>query len=579
MFKNTLYKLTLVTALSAGFATVIPLTASAQDQVPTSATSTADPGRIQDQFGAQDLIPDVSPRIEIRDMIAQSAPPNAENIKFDLERVVIEGNTTYTHEEIKAVYSNYIHRQVSLADMYVLSNKITNKYRNDGYILSQVIVPPQTIENGTIKFRVVEGYIDRVTVVDDEATGYAAERIRDIADNIRNDNVLNAEALERYLLLINDLPGVEARSILGPSPDKTGAAELRVIVERKPYDAYLSVDNYGSRFLGPYQFTAAGSSNSLIGQNETISGLVVYAPSSDVPSPELLYGSVAYRQPITQEGTTAELSISIADTEPGSILEQFDVEGKSKLYALKLEHPFVRSRSTNLYGHVQFDWRDLTSENNLSADIEDNIRTLRVGGRVQHLDTLLGAGINSLAVEVAQGLDILGASNEDVATLSRAAGEVDFTKIEAEYQRLQKVRPGLNLLVGAKGQYTSDPLLSSEEFGVGGVTYGRGYDSSEIIGDQGFAGKVELQWNEPYEWNMIEDYQLYSFFDIGRTFNEDAVINSQVTDTLSSAGLGVRTDFTEDTKGSLTVAFPLNRDVQAENDRNPRVYFSLSHGF
>ena len=579
MFNNTLYKLTLVTALSAGALAFMPIAASAQNQVPTSATSTADPGRIQDQFGEQDLIPDVSPRIEIRDMIAQSAPPNAENIKFDLEKVVIEGNTTYTHNEIKELYSNYIHRQVSLADMYVLSNAITNRYRNDGYILSQVIVPPQTIENGTIKFRVVEGYIDRVTVVDEEATGYAAERIRDIADNIRNDNVLNAEALERYLLLINDLPGVEARSILGPSPDKTGAAELRVIVERKPYDAYVSVDNYGSRFLGPYQFTAAGSSNSLIGQNETISGLVVYAPSSDVPSPELLYGSVSYKQPITQEGTTAELSVSIADTEPGSILEQFDVEGKSKLYALKLEHPFVRSRTTNLYGHVQFDWRDLTSENNLSADIEDNIRTLRVGGRVQHLDTLLGAGINSLAVEVAQGLDVLGASNEDVATLSRAAGEVDYTKIEAEYQRLQKIRPGLNMLLGAKGQYTSDPLLSSEEFGVGGVSYGRGYDSSEIIGDQGFAGKLELQWNEPYEWNMIEDYQLYSFFDIGRTFNEDAIANNQITDTLSSAGLGVRTDFTEDTKGSLTVAFPLNRDVQAENDRNPRVYFSLSHGF
>jgi len=579
MFKNTLYKLTLVTALSAGALAFMPIAASAQNQVPTSATSTADPGRIQDQFGEQDLIPDVSPRIEIRDMIAQSAPPNAENIKFDLEKVVIEGNTTYTHNEIKELYSNYIHRQVSLADMYVLSNKITNKYRNDGYILSQVIVPPQTIENGTIKFRVVEGYIDQVTVVDEEATGYAAERIRDIADNIRNDNVLNAEALERYLLLINDLPGVEARSILGPSPNKTGAAELRVLVERKPYDAYVSVDNYGSRFLGPYQFTAAGSSNSLIGQNETISGLVVYAPSSDVPSPELLYGSVSYKQPITQEGTTAELSVSIADTEPGSILEQFDVEGKSKLYALKLEHPFVRSRTTNLYGHVQFDWRDLTSENNLSADIEDNIRTLRVGGRVQHLDTLLGAGINSLAVEVAQGLDVLGASNEDIATLSRAAGEVDYTKVEAEYQRLQKIRPGLNMLLGAKGQYTSDPLLSSEEFGVGGVSYGRGYDSSEIIGDQGFAGKVELQWNEPYEWNMIEDYQLYSFFDIGRTFNEDAIANNQITDTLSSAGLGVRTDFTEDTKGSLTVAFPLNRDVQAENDRNPRVYFSLSHGF
>ncbi|MEZ5918474.1 MAG: hypothetical protein R3D66_00615 [Alphaproteobacteria bacterium] len=47
------------------------------------------------------------------------------------------------------------------------------------------------------------------------------------------------------------------------------------------------------------------------------------------------------------------------------------------------EHPFIRTRSRNLYGHVAFDWRDVESKNNLlEATRHDRIRALRAGGRL-----------------------------------------------------------------------------------------------------------------------------------------------------------------------------------------------------
>lgn len=555
---------------------LMTLPAMAQD-VPDAANTIASPGRIQEQFKDQEFRPSVSPRVEVKDIIMQKAPEGAENITFVLNDIAIEGVSIYQPGDLEPIYASKLGSTVSLADMYVLANDMTNKYRNDGYILTQVIIPPQTIDGGKMTFKVVEGYIGSVTVSGNEEFG-ALDQIRAYANKIKTDQALNVDDLERYLLLINDLPGVEARSVLSPSTAQIGAAELQVIVERDLYEGFLSIDNHGSRFLGPVQATAVGTLNSYFRNNETITLQAVYAPNENA-GPELAFGSVVYTQPITEEGTIIELIGSYTGTNPGYTLADFKVEGKSKFASARVEHPLIRSRSANLYGHVGLDWRNVSTSNIIEADRKDDIRALRIGGRAEILDTLFGAGVNSISLEMGQGLTILGSSDSDTPNLSRAEGRADFTKFEGEVQRLQRVTDDVNILLGARGQYSADALLSSEEFGVGGINYGRAYDASEIVGDQGFAGKVEVQWKEPVQLDIFQNYQLYGFFDAGRTFNEDASINSQVTDTLTSTGLGMRADFMKDTKMGLSVAVPLNRDVETQQDQGPRVYFNLSRSF
>lgn len=565
-------------ALLAASALLAPGLALAQATVPDAANTTASPGRVQEQMMDREFQPSVSPRVEVRDIVMQKAPDGAENITFTLDTVQIDGVTVYEPGALESLYAAKLGSTVSLADMYVLANDMTNKYRNDGYILTQVIIPPQTIEGGKIQFKVVEGYVGNVTVTGNEEFD-ALGLIRDYAEKIKTDTrALNVSDLERYLLLINDLPGVEARSVLSPSPNQVGAAELQIIVQRDLYDAFLGIDNFGSRYLGPVQATAVGTLNSYFRNNETITLQAVYAPNENA-GPELAFGSVIFTQPIGNEGTLLELIGSYTSTKPGYTLDDFNVEGRSKFASAKVEHPFIRSRSANLYGHIGLDWRNVTTTNLIEADRKDDIRALRIGGRAEILDTLLGVGINSISVEMGQGLEILGSSNDTTPNLSRADGRPDFTKFEAEIQRLQKITESVNLLLGARGQYSADSLLASEEFGVGGINYGRGFDSSEIVGDSGFAGKVEVQWKEPLETDFFQSYQVYTFFDAGRTFNPEATINSQVTDTLTSTGVGLRADFMEDTKMGLAVAVPLNRDVETQQDQGPRVYFNLSRSF
>ena len=122
----------------------------------------------------------------------------------------------YAPEDIDPLYRGRLGTTVSLADIYDIANALTNKYRNEGYILTQVVVPPQTIENGLVRLQVVEGFVDGITIAG-EPRESAVKQFRKYADNLRENNILSAQNLERYLLLINDLPGVTARSVLSPS--------------------------------------------------------------------------------------------------------------------------------------------------------------------------------------------------------------------------------------------------------------------------------------------------------------------------------------------------------------------------
>lgn len=564
------------TLLIALMTTAVFGSAAYAQEVPGS----ADAGQVERNLRQRITVPNVAPDIQVKDISTGRAPAGAESVRFTLQDLKLEGVTAYSDAELKKVYGGVLGQNISLADLYKIAADLTAKYRNDGYILTQIVVPPQTIEGGTARLQVVEGTIDRVTVQGDEASeGKALGLMRNYASHIGGNNgPLNAKDLERTLLLINDLPGVSARSVIAPSTAKPGAADLTIMIERDPFDAFVGLDNYGSRYLGRWEASAGGSINSgVFHNNERISGQVVYAPHGPLFDHELGFVSGSYWTPIGSYGTNLELTYSYTNTEPGLELRDFDVKGRSHYASLVVKHPFIRSRDVNLTGRVLLDGRNVESENNIPDDREDNIRALRAGGRLEFADTVFSGGVNTVDIEFAKGLDILGASNDGDADLTRPDGDPQFFKVEAELQRLQRLSSDFNLLLGIKGQLSSAALLASEEFGVGGSSYGRGFDPSEITGEDGVAGKVELQWNPAWETTWMTGSQVFGFWDAGKVWNDDVVPDD--VETLASAGLGFRADLVYDVQTELYVAVPLTRDVQAERDDDARLFLSVSKRF
>ncbi len=568
--------LVLSTTLLTGFAVYVLGVSQAYGQV-ESATQTADPSRVGQDLLDTGTLPSLLEKVEIENVILQEVPEGAEDIKFVLNGLQIEGVGVYTAGDLDPIYRDQLGATVSLASIYGIARAVTNKYRNDGYILTQVVVPPQTIEDGVVTLRVVEGFVDQIFIQGEDDEG-SLKQIRKYAENVKAGDILNAKSLERYLLLINDLPGVKARGILSPSQTTVGASDLTLVIERDPYEAEVGFDNHGSRYLGPYQISVSGSANSRFGLNERIAGQFVLGGDKDRKN-ELLFGSMIYEQPVDRFGSLLRLVASITSTEPGADLRDFDVHGLSKYFSATLTRPFIRSRTTNFYGRATFDVRNVDSRNNIEPSRQDKIRSIRLGTTLQFMDTLVGIGVNAIDLEFSQGIDGLGASNEGDPQLTRAAGDPEYTKGKLQLQRLQRLTPKLNILLAGEGQLAAAPLLSSEEFGIGGMNIGRGYDASEIVGEDGIAGKAELQWNNPYALNYVADYQIFGFYDVGTVWNKDATTSAAKRESIASTGLGVRAEISDKTTAGVAVAFPLTRHVDARNDRDPRYYFNISHKF
>jgi len=551
----------------------------AQAQIPQAARDIADPSRVNDQFYAPHTALQASTSIMLREADVEKAPAGAENIKFFLKEINISGTSVYTQDHLKSFYADKLSTIVTLADIYAIAARLTKLYRDDNYAISRVVVPVQTIDkkSGIIKLEVIEGFISNVTL-QGEDKGIEFKRIRQYAEKIQGVQPLNIKELERVLLLINDLPGVQARAIMAQSDTVAKASDLTLIVERKKWDGLISYDTHGSRYLGPHQFVGASSFNSWLGLNERVTVQSAYAPGHDF-DPELLYGSAYFEQPINKHGTWLKFFLSKTNTKPGFDLEQFDVKGNSTFGEIKLVHPLIRTRHSNWYTDLAFDWRDADSKNNLEPTRKDRVRAVRLGTNIEFLDTIFKAGVNSISMKYSRGINVMGASEKGNPNLSRQFGDPEFSKLEAEFQRLQRLTDKWNILAAVKGQITNGAQLSSEEFGVGGTNIGRGFDSSEVVGDEGFAGKIELQWRTPYQLPLFDSYQLYGFYDFGRVWNDDATTKDLERESLASAGVGISGTINDKISLGMILAYPLTRDVQTQRDDSPRIYFSLSRRF
>ena len=69
----------------------------------------------------------------------------------------------------------------------------------------------------------------------------------------------------------------------------------------------------------------------------------------------------------------------------------------------------------------------------------------------------------------------------------------DFTTINAGLVRLQNLPGGWSALANLNGQWASEPLISNEQFGIGGAAGVRGYREGEVYGDSGWRALFDLR--------------------------------------------------------------------------------------
>ncbi|MCK4608055.1 MAG: ShlB/FhaC/HecB family hemolysin secretion/activation protein [Gammaproteobacteria bacterium] len=551
--------------------------------LPEKVVTRIDPSRIgQQQSPESDLQAAATtvPKVLVPAPKKQVLTPAEKKITFNLVNLSIQGNTIFSSDDLKPIYAPYLNKTITLAELQKIANDITLKYRNAGYFLSRAVIPPQKIKNGNVNIVVVEGFIDQVSI-QGKVSNSAAKLLNKYLAKIQASRPLRSQDLERYVLLANDLPGISVQTVLSPASTKLGATDLSFVVKQKHVKANFDFNNYGTRYLGPNQIDANVAVNSVFGAADQLGFYAMVTPDNN----NVRFGQAYYYRPLGSDGTTMNLIADYTETHPGFLLDPLELKGESEHFEAQVSHPFMRSRRENLYVNATLEWLD-SKTNAYITDPEtlmfqDKIGSARVEGIYNFADQW--QGVNTFSTQLSQGL---GGTSEDDPHSSRYGGKSTYTKINLYASRLQALPHAFSALLAAEGQYAFDPLLSPEEFGFGGRDFGRGYDPSELTGDSGLAGKLELRWTKSPGYQWLQRVQLFSFFDAGTVWNKgnETETGQYGNESGTSTGMGMSLMFINHIKANLELDKPLTYAVQAEklaghSGYGWRGYFNLAATF
>ncbi len=539
-------------------------TSLAHAQLPPTVPSPATPGVLQEQL--RRAAPQLPAEVQLPALPPTQSPQlpaGVEDVRIVVNAVELSGNTVIPTTELAPAWADMLGREQPLAAVYELANALTGVYRNRGYVLSAVVVPPQTIRDGVVRLQVVEGYVGKV---DFDPAFNLTERMRQEAQVIAGEKPLTIKTLERQLLLINELPGVTAQAYFEPGGE-TGEAWLTIKAVRKPVSGFIGIQNRVSRLLGDVAIEGRVTLNNPLGLDDSHSLLLQTTNRARLRS-----AAYVYNQPLGTDGLA--LNLFLGHIESKVAFSGASVKSESDIATLGLSYPLIRSRNEtlrlrariNVYNGKQ-DFLDRLLEQ------EDHARALRLGASWDRSD---GSGINFADVELSQGIKGMGATRAGAANAQRADADYGFTKFNFYAGRLQKLPGNFSLQASVQGQWTNDPLPPSERAALGGELVLRAFDAGELIGDRAWAGKLELRY-EP-AWIDGGRVTLYGFAEAGRTVTLQRTL-PDIKQKGGSTGIGIRASMANNANFYAEIAVPHGRNVAYYNSRRTRFFAGLSYEF
>lgn len=531
------------------------------------------------------------PRLEVEGGI-ERAPcaldsPEFQNIRFTLQGVEFEGLQGLSPAELTPSYAQLVGSEQPISAVCRIRDHAATILRNAGYIAA-VEVPEQRITNGVVRFRVLMARLTQVRVRGN-ATG-AERAIAGYLNALTEQPVFNRFEAERYLLLASDLPGYTVRLTLRPAGTAPGEVIGDVTVQRTPAYADFNVQNGGSRELGRWGGLLRGQLFGLTGLADRTT-LAVFS-TADLKEQQTVQLGHDFR--VGSEGLAIGGLFTYAWADP-AIVGDSEVRAQTLLATLQADYPFIRSLARNLRASIGFDYIDQDVELDTIDLSRDRLRVAwaRLGFDAINTDFSPGRSpaepvwrFNSF-VELRKGLDIFGASKPcgTLGTDCLGPGEVPPSRLEGiatativrallygEYRPV----PRLTFAIGARGQYTWDPLLSFEEFSAGNYTVGRGYDPGALLGDRGWGTQLELRYGSTVPTSARKPaIEAYVFWDQARVSNLDRLFVIDQSDHLHSVGGGARVNFDRFWLDAA-LAVPLTRVGILDKKPDPRLLVSLT---
>lgn len=414
-----------------------------------------------------------------------AVPPPA-SAALDIWEYDVDGNSVLDEKAIDEAVEPYLGPGRTPDDIDKARAALESAYRDRGYRTVSVDIPKQTVRDGVVHLQVVEARVGHLNVVGSKY--HSLDEIKQDAPSLAEGSVPNFKDVQDDIVALNQQADRKVTPALkaGATP---GTVDVDLVVtDQLPLHGSVELNNRRSQDTSELRASASLSYDNLWQLGHSL--------------------SLSYQ--------TAPQNQSDARVFYASYLARFDTSPFSLLFnAIKSDSNVATVGSTNVIGKGQtYELKGILS----LPSTPDFYHSLSLGAAYKRSNNRIALGGNSFESPVTYFPLSLGYTsvsrgstsvtqadftlNFAPSALGSTATSLDNNRFNAHGQQLYfKENLGYthNWSGGAQGylrltgQLTDQPLLTSEEFGAGGLDSVRGYLEAEALGDYGINGTLELR--------------------------------------------------------------------------------------
>ena len=492
---------------------------------------------------------------------------------FDLQEIRVEGSTVLPQEQVEEAVYPFLGPDRTASDVEQARAALAALYDKAGYPTVSVTVPPQHVDQtgGIIVMRVIERRVERLRVAGSRY--FLPSAIRAGAPSLAPGTVPNMTKVSRDLVGLNLLPDRTVLPSLRPGREPDTVDVDLDVTDKFPLHGSLELNNRYNSGTTPLRLSASLSYDNFFQRGDT--GTITYevAPES-VRDAEITSASYLFHIP----GQTLSLLFSYLHSNSNvTTLGSTDVAGRGTSAGFRLLVPLGSTASFSHSFSVGWDYKryyeldTFTSTGQVTSapvtyyPLNANYAASWTG---THSTTDATLGIEL-------GLSGLG-SNSSAFDNKRFNAPPGFSILRAGITREQDLPHDVQLWGSVQSQITNDPLVSSEQIGLGGADSLRGYLEAETLGDYGVTAQSELRSPSiaKYIKGPLKTWRFHFFADTGVESQRQSLPGTKATTALSSVGVGTRVNLWGYLNASVQDAQALSTGPDTKAGTN-RVLFRL----
>ncbi|MEQ1485221.1 ShlB/FhaC/HecB family hemolysin secretion/activation protein [Methyloglobulus sp.] len=501
----------------------------------------------------------------------------ADEARFDLLELRVKGNTLLENTVIERTVYPYLGQNKTIDTVDKARSALEDMYRNKGYQTVSVDIPEQNVENGVVYLQIIEGKVSRLRVTDSRY--FSLGRIKTGIPELAEGKVPNMPVMQKQLEELGNQSEDRKITPVLRAGDTPGTLEVDLKVkDQLPLHGRVELNGRNTSSTSRLRLVSSLHYDNLWQKFHSASLMYQVSPEN---SDEVDVWAGTYAMPIPY--TDAKLALYAVSSSSNAQIANagaLSVVGIGNIYGLRFIKPLP---GFDNYSH------SLT----LGADYKDFQEDLILIGAdklvtpIAYLPFMVqySASINNEESQASFNIEanfaVRGLGNTpDEFERKRFNARPDYAYLAADASYNHDLPYEMELASRFSAQLADSPLISNEQFSLGGMDSIRGYFETQALSDNGLSGSLELRSPRlaPLSFDYIDKLQALAFVDGGVGGIKQALPGSPKSYSLASAGFGVRFQMWKYFNGVLDLGFPL-LTLDPVKAGDPKLHFSVAAAF